>query len=60
MVNGYSFPNNSPFNEEWSIKTDFISRGGAVVARLAHNQKVVGSNPTRRNHFVCKLIFLKN
>ena len=21
-----------------------------LVARLAHNQKVVGSNPTRRNH----------
>lgn len=24
----------------------FLSRSGAVVARLAHNQEVVGSNPT--------------
>lgn len=25
---------------------DVFLQGGAVVARLAHNQKVVGSNPT--------------
>ncbi len=28
-----------------ALKTGSV-RGGAVAARLAHNQKVVGSNPT--------------
>lgn len=27
-------------------KTASLTQGGAVVARLAHNQKVVGSSPT--------------
>ena len=27
-----------------------------MVARLAHNQKVVGSNPTHRNQTLCFLI----
>jgi hypothetical protein len=29
-----------------SLKLKYPSRGGAVVARRAHNPKVVGSNPT--------------
>ena len=28
------------------VHCENIMRGGAVVARLAHNQKVVGSSPT--------------
>ena len=30
-----------------------LSRGGAVVARLAHNQEVVGANPTPATRLAC-------
>jgi hypothetical protein len=36
-------------------KTSLISRGGAVVARQAHNLEVIGSNPfpaTIENHMI--------
>ena len=43
------------FNKTMSIFALTISRGGAVVARWAHNPKVIGSNPVsatekRKNH----------
>ncbi len=32
-----------------------MTRGGAVVARRAHNPKVVGSNPTPATNFKAKI-----
>ena len=34
-----------PLKLNFIIKSIILSRGGAVVARRAHNPKVVGSNP---------------
>ena len=35
----------------WQPTATYMAAWSSSVARLAHNQEVVGSNPTVRNHY---------
>jgi hypothetical protein len=48
-VNKLHAPHDNQRSTVWGLAGQLLLQGGAAVARLAHNQKVVGSNPTHCN-----------